>query len=188
MQTRSYAALALASTLLLGLTLWAYREPSPSPSSFNRNYTYIGDDYPLQWPLPDAVPVYMYPEDTHRYALSTPSGAAEWRALVPPSNGTVRLGPRGRAFTVAMFHQLQCLDVIRAAMASPVAPGDARRARLRDHCLDYMRQTVLCHAHTDLESVRSDVGPKIADLTRSVYRCRDWRVLYDAMDAGDAAR
>ena len=149
---------------------------------------YIGDDCPLQWPLPDAVPVYMYPEDTHRYALSTPSGAAEWRALVPPSNGTVRLGPRGRAFTVAMFHQLQCLDVIRAAMASPVAPGDARRARLRDHCLDYMRQTVLCHAHTDLESVRSDVGPKIADLTRSVYRCRDWRVLYDAMDAGDAAR
>ena len=146
---------------------------------------YISDDYPLQWPIPEADKVYMYPEDTHRYALSTPEGIAEWQALVP-YNGTVHLGPRARPFTIAMFHQLQCLDVIRSAMVLPIPSGDVQGRNVRDHCLNYMRQMVLCHAHTDVESVRTDVTPRITDLTRSVYRCRDWRVLYDQMERSEA--
>ncbi|ETW79631.1 hypothetical protein HETIRDRAFT_243407, partial [Heterobasidion irregulare TC 32-1] len=139
---------------------------------------------PLQWPIPEANKVYMYPEDTHHYALSTPEGIAEWQALVP-YDGTVRPGPRARPSTIAMSHQLQCLDVIRNAMVLPISPGDAQGRNARDRCLNHTTQMVLRHAHAHVESARTDVTPRITDLTRSVHRCRDWRVPHDRMERSE---
>ncbi|THH13059.1 hypothetical protein EW146_g7120 [Bondarzewia mesenterica] len=194
MDLRWHAALALTSTVLLLILIWSHANSAIVPSQ-TRDYTYIGDDYPLTWPLPEMDNVIMYPEDTHRYALRTPEGTAEWRALLPFDdthsgfpNGTIHLGPHDRPFTVAMFHQLQCLDIIRSALAFPTHSKDSCGKNLRDHCLNYLRQAVLCHAHTDLESIRSDQGPKIADLTRSMYICRDWRVLYGGKERGETSR
>ncbi|KAH8109250.1 hypothetical protein DFH11DRAFT_1628246 [Phellopilus nigrolimitatus] len=194
MSLRTCAVLAFTSTVLLLAWLWSsaktgaraycmyqYNKLDECHSRKCLLVAYMGDDYPMTWPLPEVSPVLMYPEDTNRYALDTPDGEAEWRALVPPSsgNGTVHLGPHARPFTVAMFHQLQCLDVVRSSIASR-GEIDQRAKELTDHCMNYLRQAVLCHARTVLESVRSDIGPKITDLARSEYVCRDWRVLYEA--------
>ncbi|KAA1477483.1 hypothetical protein DENSPDRAFT_587909 [Dentipellis sp. KUC8613] len=145
------------------------------------DYSWIDDDYPYTWPphANEAWKVFMYPEDTHRYALDTAAGAKEWRALIPgTSNGTVYLGPRRRPFTIAMFHQLQCLDILRLALVDEEHAGDG----LVHHCMNYLRQMSMCQANTHLESVRSDIGPKITDLTRGGYVCQDWRVLYDLVE------
>ncbi|KZP21062.1 hypothetical protein FIBSPDRAFT_954026 [Athelia psychrophila] len=162
-----------------------YWQPTSIPS-----YSYIGDDYPMAWPISQAK-VGMQPEDTQRYTLNTPMGAQEWKALVPcSSDGTISLGPEGRRFTIAMFHQLQCLDIIREALVNPslrpesTAGSDANARDEPSHwelttsCLNYLRQISLCHGNTHIESVRSDEPPKITDLHRSTYECNDWTTLY----------
>ncbi|KAA1473544.1 hypothetical protein DENSPDRAFT_279254 [Dentipellis sp. KUC8613] len=141
-------------------------------------YSWIGDNYPLLWPLPESDPVVLYPEDQHRYTMYGPNSKAEWAALVP-GNGTVQLGPHGRTFSIAMFHQLKCLDIIREAMVHTEVEVEDRDPVV-DHCVNYLRQIVLCHAHTTIESVRSEVGPHVTDTTRMGYVCQNWRLLYDA--------
>lgn len=145
---------------------------------------YDGDDYPPEWPIHQEI-VGLYPEDTHRYALDTSLGSAEWRTMLPAGDGFIHLGPHDRRFGVTMFHQLQCLDVIRQALTDTQG-GDANE--LIHHCMNYLRQMALCHSHTALESVRADKPPKIVDLTRSMYECRDWTALYKGAEANHLRR
>lgn len=135
---------------------------------------YVGDDYPPEWPIHQGI-VALYPEDTHRYDLDTQQGIAEWAAHIPHGDGFVRLGPNDRKFGVAMFHELQCIDIIRQALVDK----QEHQKEIVHHCMNYLRQMVLCHSHTALESVRWDRPPKVVDLTRSLYQCRDWTALYE---------
>ena len=105
--------------------------------------------------------------------------------MLPAGDGFIHLGPHDRRFGVTMFHQLQCLDVIRQALTDTQG-GDANE--LIHHCMNYLRQMALCHSHTALESVRADKPPKIVDLTRSMYECRDWTALYKGAEANHLRR
>ncbi|KAI1294308.1 hypothetical protein F5Y03DRAFT_373352 [Xylaria venustula] len=75
--------------------------------------------------------------------------------------------PRGRGFIqhpvispdvhcLAVFHQLHCIDIIRngywAAMDGIEPSHHAEPAHLR-HCFDYLRQSAMCSADTNLEPV-----------------------------------
>jgi Mycotoxin biosynthesis protein UstYa len=73
-----------------------------------------------------------------------------------------------------MFHELQCLDNIRQALIDKENQNE-----IVHHCMNYLRQMTLCHSHTALESVGWDSPPKVVDLTRSLYQCRDWTALHD---------
>ena len=83
-------------------------------------------------------PVILHFDDSMRYDLNTETGAKEWAALVPEGNAyeggegddghLVWLRPDGEeegepeAYTVSLFHQLKCLDIIRQEYVSPVPP------------------------------------------------------------------
>ena len=109
-----------------------------------------------------------------------PNDTAEWASLFPAgSGGFVRLGPRARLFGVSMFHQLHCLDKMRRAVVR--APPSEWESWHTQHCLNYVRQMLLCAASVRLEPVKQAVGagaegPKVDGLGLE-HRCRDWTVL-----------
>jgi len=120
----------------------------------------------------------MHVEDsTHYQVLDNMHAAAEYKQLVPSRGHVVRLPNDPQPYTVSMFHQLRCLDVIRDSYVQRSLAG---RPGLADHCLNYLRQSFLCDSSTRLESVRKPTPPKVVELTGE-YRCQDWSALYAAM-------
>lgn len=93
--------------------------------------------------------VAMQFDNPKHYALESEDGAAEWAASAP-GNGVVHLGPHKQPYTVGMIHQLKCLDIIRQDMVrdhSTSGPSEMGR-----HCLNYMRQIIMCRGDLELES------------------------------------
>ncbi|KAJ2975103.1 hypothetical protein NUW54_g11784 [Trametes sanguinea] len=123
-------------------------------------------------------------EDSVHYL---PNNSAEWSSTFPiGSSGFVRLGPRGRLFGVSMFHQLHCLDKMRRAVVEP--PPSEWESWHTQHCLNYVRQMLLCAANVRLEPVKeieSHAGGKKeakVDGLGLEHQCRDWSVLRKAAE------
>lgn len=116
-------------------------------------------------------------EDTVHYH---PNVSEEWASLFPAgSGGFVRLGPKGRLFGVSMFHQLHCLDKMRRAVVD--IPPTEWEVWHTQHCLNYVRQMLLCAASVRLEPVKEGHGPgeealKVDGLGLE-HQCRDWTML-----------
>ncbi|KAL1940037.1 hypothetical protein VTO73DRAFT_9372 [Trametes versicolor] len=123
--------------------------------------------------LPD---VSMYFEPTVHYRLNSTDADAEWAALIPPNGGIVHVGPERQPFILSVFHQLRCLDILRRAYVSPAEEGPDAVAV---HCLNYIRQMVLCRRDTILEPV-VDIGSAHAVQAWRTLTCKDWRKVYEA--------
>jgi hypothetical protein len=171
-----FASLAVLLIILkLCGTVWlrnSFSDPSPTcPASSG----FGGDDYPRSWDISGKQKVLMSSEESIHYQLDTPEADLEWGALVPV-NGTIHLGPEQRPFTISMFHQLRCLDVIRTELLStrgldtPLPPSELSR-----HCFNYLRQTALCRADTTLVQV---LNPDNAHPFPDVAICNDWEHVY----------
>ncbi|KAI0803210.1 hypothetical protein BC629DRAFT_1492634 [Irpex lacteus] len=129
-------------------------------------------------PIRGTLPfVRMLVEDSVHYR---PGSDREWDALLPPRafSTSNRDGP----FTIALFHQLHCLNVLRIDFARLVNDTLSPSAdqSLRRHCTNYLRQTALCHADLHLEPITE------ADNTERTheYMCRDWTLIYKALACG----
>ncbi|KAF7333830.1 hypothetical protein MVEN_02339900 [Mycena venus] len=84
-----------------------------------------------------------------------------WGTIDPLQLGFIRLGPDGTPFSIAMFHQLHCLNAIRFAYRGArdglLTPGAlAESFDHVNHCFDIVRHGVLCRADTTL--VRTEAG------------------------------
>ncbi|KAI0187899.1 hypothetical protein EV127DRAFT_462591 [Xylaria flabelliformis] len=80
--------------------------------------------------------------------------------------------PRGRGFIqhpvispiphgLAVYHQLHCLDAIRHgywAARDGIEPGKKAEPGHIRHCIDYLRQSIMCNADTNLEPINDDLG------------------------------
>jgi len=127
------------------------------------------------------------------YSLNS-SDDDDWSTLIPRLSSGFLLHPTtGKFYAVSLYHQLHCLDALRKYIAKGDAlvltPGTVAHS---DHCLDYLRQALLCHADTTLEPVRnvtvhvvSPAGTADAGKTQDhidqvamgwdvSHRCRDW--------------
>ncbi|KAI0631203.1 hypothetical protein C8Q77DRAFT_1062142 [Trametes polyzona] len=158
-------------------------------------YSLIGDDYPAQLPykLPPAALVFdngaphfgLYADNDWASAFPLNFGFTSLTTTTStsssstPSNNTT---PRRRTFQLAMLHQMHCLDVLRVALVTHGSGGSVATAEHAEHCLRYLRQTLLCYADTSLEP--SGVGLHNGRWTHmslqgygSVHRCRDWTAL-----------
>ncbi|RDX57167.1 hypothetical protein OH76DRAFT_1394946 [Lentinus brumalis] len=165
-----------------------YSDPSftcPRSSRGLGNPAYRGRDYPRAWPLPPLAPVHLSHEDSVHYSLETEVGVAEWNATLPSGGAVIHLGPDGRPFTVSMFHQMRCLDIIRDVVvsyyldSSPNArPG---KPKLVHHCMNYLRQTVMCRGDLHIETVRAPSGPTVT-VSAVTHSCKDWTAVYDAAE------
>jgi hypothetical protein len=79
----------------------------------------------------------MLAEETRSYPIEGRDALEIWATSSSKGFGYVRLGPEKRAFAVAMFHQLHCVRLMRAALAGRY---DASSHGHMDHCLNYIRQ------------------------------------------------
>lgn len=144
---------------------------------------YVGDDYPELWPI-ERKSVLMTFDNPKHFRLDTEDGAAEWSAIAP-GNGVVYLGPRHQPYTVSMMHQLKCLDIIRQEMVRDNGLFDGRQLALARHCLNYVRQMVMCHGDIELESFQFASHKNPIDW-HGVYECKDWEAVYSEVNKNQA--
>ena len=100
-----------------------------------------------------------------------------WGALVP-GDGLVHLGPAREPFLVSMFHQLRCLDVMRDQLTKPRSARTEQPAR---HCMNYIREMILCRGDTNLDPYQYPSNIKPVE-PHPVRRCLDWRAVYAATE------
>ncbi|TDL30000.1 hypothetical protein BD410DRAFT_780517 [Rickenella mellea] len=137
---------------------------------------------PSKWEIGHLGHVQMSVEDTHQYELDTDEGADHWAKLAP-KNGVIHLDNNSTA-TISMFHQLRCLNVLRVALVQASRTKAPPGPRVR-HCLNYIRQMILCRSDLRLENVRDPVIHAV-DLT-SLHTCQDWRKVYSAVEQNHAS-
>ncbi|KAI0465720.1 hypothetical protein F4859DRAFT_500063 [Xylaria cf. heliscus] len=105
--------------------------------------------------------------------------------------------PRGRGFVqhpvlspvphgLAVYHQLHCLDAIRHgywAAIDGMEPGPKAEPGHIRHCIDYLRQSIMCNADTNLEPIDEGLGGvtgfgysrKCRDIVRIMGWADKWR-------------
>lgn len=147
----------------------------------------MGDNYPMHLPLPPSEPVAMGLHETMRFGLNASEkiGDADWATVLRLSDGygRARIGPERRVFVVSYFHQLHCLRGIQRGIVFPEATDDVSPAPEHiHHCINYLRQTLLCTAADMLEkgdfmASSFSSGSTIGD----ALVCQDWEVLIGAM-------
>lgn len=136
----------------------------------------------------------MTRENTVHYHFDSAEGSLEWDTLLPSGGAIVRLGPKGRPFTVSLFHQLRCLRIINDALSMTYAAGHASNRTLRreanattsnrmleTHCMNYMRQMILCRANSRLEPMMARYGAT-KTVWEATHRCHDWEAVYEAAE------
>jgi len=139
----------------------------------SRSYTYLGDDYPREWMSHIGPPVsaFITPSDVRHYGVAEPEADDEWNALTP-NNGIIYLGAGKRPFSLSMFHQIRCLDIIRKSIRDRTSKGPSE---LDSHCLNYLRQMVLCSSGTEVDPVAGSNGNQPV---YSMRTCNDWSAVY----------
>jgi len=168
-------------SLLLKLvgTFWIRRQIS----HLTREYSYVGDDYPDEWPL-EREKVVMQFDNPKRFRLDSEDGVAEWAALIP-GDGLVHLGPSRQPYTIGMVHQLKCLNIIREEMVRDRTKDDRTPSMLGRHCLNYMRQIIMCRGDLELESFQYASHHNPIDW-RGVYECKDWEAVFKGVKENQA--
>ncbi|ATY66303.1 hypothetical protein A9K55_001989 [Cordyceps militaris] len=147
-----------------------------------RQYTYLAGDRPRELPLKVRTIQAAFHDDPSHYGMEGIKATAEWNALRPPGKGFVFLGEERLAFDVSMWHQMHCLNHIRAVLVNGDDGSDHT-----EHCFHYLRQGILCAADTTLESGGTSMklanGEEVATGVGTVHTCRDWRQIYDWMES-----
>ncbi|KAF7297364.1 Cytochrome P450 [Mycena indigotica] len=178
--TSVLASLAVVLTIgntLLSLHLWQPKEPVTT-------YSYVGNDFP-EFFVPQRGPlasVAMTMEESRHYAVFGPEALAEWVSNSPKGFDYVRLGSEYRGFAVAMWHELHCLHVIRVVLDganSPMAVGHLH------HCLNYLRQYILCNPNLTLEPadlLTRDFENDLTEREGATHVCVDWAQMYGEME------
>ena len=96
-----------------------------------------------------------------------------------------------------MFHQMECLERMRVALRRDdegkgkekrkdfVVVNGGDRSAGWGHCLDYLRQSVLCGADDTMEVSEGDAGGWDTFGYGSRRQCRDPKWLFDVMKCGE---
>ncbi|PPQ84851.1 hypothetical protein CVT25_004987 [Psilocybe cyanescens] len=152
---------------MLALSIFKFNPTSKVSSLQNmEQYTYSGGDYPRLWPIQKRPKVLLFYEPhTLHYGLDD---ELEWGSL-SPGNGTIYLGERNEPYSISMFHQLRCIDIIRQSI---VRREELATSELTRHCLSYLRQMILCRADTYAD----------ADALADYMVCEDWQAVYSEVE------
>ncbi|RPD52400.1 hypothetical protein L226DRAFT_616399 [Lentinus tigrinus ALCF2SS1-7] len=166
-----YESIILVAAILLLGTNFTYKL-----SSFLKLYSKRDHD--------DAINAGIWEVERKPVAFAFDSGlyydfnaSQAWGALVP-GDGLIYVGDQHEPFMVSMFHQLRCLNVMRDQLTKPRAQREEQPAR---HCMNYIRQMILCRGDTNLDPYQypSNIHPVEP---HPVRRCLDWNAVYDAVE------
>ncbi|KAJ7485123.1 hypothetical protein B0H11DRAFT_1722399 [Mycena galericulata] len=123
----------------------------------------------------------MAVEDTQNYQLTGADAGPQWASMIPKNGGIVHVGPDRQPYMLSIFHQLKCLDILRRMYAEEHGGGLDDVGR---HCLNYLRQTVLCRSDLRLESVQASDGLHVVDMWGDLT-CTDWRQVYARVEENE---
>lgn len=125
----------------------------------------------------------MVIEENHLFSLENDTA---WANTIPADHGFVRLGPQGRTFGIAAYHQLHCINAIRfsysVARDGLVTDPDVLREKIGhdNHCFQFIRQSILCKADDALVAVGMPPNRSLpASGFGATHRCRNWRQVRD---------
>ncbi|KIJ53316.1 hypothetical protein M422DRAFT_775895 [Sphaerobolus stellatus SS14] len=181
----SLSALAITSVILthqlffLGTRLLdeGFSKTGPNIVRMKRDYTYLDDDIPPLLPMQFDKPVQMVLEESIHYSLEDPEADKEWLYNSPHGAGSYPAVAHGYdSIFIALFHQLHCLRLFRSDMVKK--EGHLGHSQ---HCLNYLREAILCEADTTLEPGNFMTSNAIRDQNGIIKVCRDWRILYEEM-------
>ncbi|KAF7290733.1 Hydrolase-4 domain-containing protein [Mycena indigotica] len=165
-------ALALLS-VYISFSRFFFPSSIPSP----RDYTYLGSDFPELWETPSREPVAMLVQESRAYPIHGPDALERWATSTSDGFGYVRLGEEKRAFAVTMFHEMHCVRLMRAALEGRY---DAMSRGHMHHCLNYIRQSILCAPDLTLEPADVLTRDFEQDRIGSTHVCADWSAFFDA--------
>ncbi|ROV98716.1 hypothetical protein VMCG_06807 [Cytospora schulzeri] len=133
-----------------------------------------------------------------KYEDTSIEGDKLWDALMPLGSGFVRVPyPRrfdmpasktieddqeeAEIYSLSALHQLHCLGVIRDVIKRYEKHERSRFAGAGHeyHCIDYIRQSIMCHGDTTLDfaEVQADGVRRGFSGANSTHQCRDWDAL-----------
>ncbi|KAF4615776.1 hypothetical protein D9613_012369 [Agrocybe pediades] len=115
--------------------------------------------------------------------------AKEWDMIYPPGKGFVKIS--GSYYLMAMYHQMHCVNAFRRTVEEYREGSNITSSREKHliHCLEYLRQAVLCNADTSLEGpagLRHTVGGETVHAVTgggAIHECRDWTQVYDWVES-----
>ncbi|RDB30438.1 hypothetical protein Hypma_007155 [Hypsizygus marmoreus] len=155
--------------------------------SHTKIFTYLSQDYPLEYPLGPLETLATTLHETVRLQINASDSVSmhEWELLetLPKGYGRVRLGPDRRLFLLSMFHQFHCLRAMEVRLRN--RNSSYIDAEHYGHCLNYLRQTLLCDTNDSLEAGDFMERDLVLDRVGDTMVCRDWRKIYAAMDEND---
>ncbi|KAJ7432221.1 hypothetical protein B0H11DRAFT_1760855, partial [Mycena galericulata] len=143
----------------------------------------VGRDYPLKYPIAGLDTVAMTLHESVHFSLnrSDPVERDEWLlySIIPRGTDT-RLGHEQRVFALTVSHQLHCLRRIYLGLMNR-EDEEANREHVT-HCLNYLRQTLLCEAADTLEF--GDFMEREYDSQRvgETVLCKDWGRAFEFFD------
>ncbi len=177
-----FALLLVSSLILYGLKLKhqpAVGQHEGQPHLLDNRGEVTDDDTvaaSLTFDVKFDAPVAMHIDDTSRFTMDE-DGAKDYAALIPPEGHIVHMtdGTQWppKKYTVTLFHQLRCLGAIhRLSMKAPTSQPTS----LDHHCMNYIRQSVLCRPNLRIEPVKNIVGTGVRAYDAV---CRDWSKIYE---------
>ncbi|KLO18218.1 hypothetical protein SCHPADRAFT_993654 [Schizopora paradoxa] len=178
---RVRVAILLLMITISGIGIWF----SFGGYSLNVPYLSLGVKSSPVWDI-DVGDVLMFIENGTPYQHEDKARAEEWESLAPGEGIIYQRNPRSgelEEYTISMFHQLRCLNVIHLELLRPSRFEErAPNEPVIRHCVNYLRQMVLCRSDLYLENIRDPIGPHSVDPS-SIRTCKDWRKVYDAAAA-----
>jgi hypothetical protein len=118
------------------------------------------------------------------YDLVTHEGIEQWSKLIPDTGYVVRQGSDNQSdapilFTVGLFHELKCLDILRSEYVNRYLNSSIRATKpssTAKDCLNYLRQVIICNMDMGLENVKDDFG-RVTKGHEVI--CQDWTKVYE---------
>ncbi|THU78141.1 hypothetical protein K435DRAFT_973658 [Dendrothele bispora CBS 962.96] len=175
----------ILSTLSIASLIWLYQmiafvqvlKLQHDISLQNRPQRIHGSDISQKLQLATENMIRMGIEESIHFALDNSSRAdQEWSKSEPYGKGVVR-DQENRPFLVSMFHELHCLHYLGAELGSK----NKDHWPHTQHCLNMLRQWILCEADVTLEA--GDFADKdfSSDRQGETHMCRNWEVVYQEM-------
>jgi len=142
------------------------------------------------------------PDDTY-FGPPTPERNAAWENICGTGNGIVQLKLNAaeqqllpssmpvpteeeyKIYALSMCHQLHCLNRIRLSFHEGYFPDEDEKTRLfhRDHCIDHLRDNIMCKADVTLDYWQWDVGRNGSFLhVDTVHQCRNFKKIIEWSD------
>lgn len=121
-------------------------------------------------------------ENSVHFAYNTSLGALEWKSTLPSGGGILHLGDHLEPYSISLFHELRCLDVVREGFVKFEKSGrTVKPDALVHHCMNYLRQMILCRSDLELEHARHLMrGIVVSDIAHRT--CKDWTEVYKAAE------